>query len=528
MVHEFCSKLDFVGLHRLCTSFNICKTNYPDIQHHIHQELKNYHHLLFPYIEPTEMNSYPGQSSIFLGSFNAMNIPIVLDSGASKSLSPCKEDFVTFTETSISISGIGSNADVKGTGLVRWKIYDQKNQIHIIETEAFYVPAAGIRLYSPQSHFKEHNSGNVHLDHHGVKLQPPHTNIILSFPHNHCNNLPMMLVTNDGQKMKSMYVEEDLSQEFYNIGSSIDKTPTEVLLPDDLAPTGIMDALTEEFDSCMVCQDISDSTNLNLNPQQLELKGWHDKLNHVNFAWIQSLMSSTKELDHMDTDSTLDKPCIIPTKYKGTSSVQHPKCTACILGKMENVPKSTTQTHGSQDRHSLKQGDLDRGSTISSDQYVVTVKGRTLTNSSNASLKYNGGTIFSDHSSGRLFNHHQVSLRCGKTLLGKRLLEREAHTLGFKIKSFVSDNGIYKSKEFRDDLQRKNQTIRFSGVGAHHQNGIAERAIKTISYLTRASMIHSALRWPDQHDMELWPFAFDHSIYVHNNLPTVRDGLTFS
>ena len=97
------------------------------------------------------MNSYPGQSSIFLGSFNAMNIPIVLDSGASKSLSPCKEDFVTFTETSISISGIGSNADVKGTGLVRWKIYDQKNQIHIIETEAFYVPAAGIRLYSPQA-----------------------------------------------------------------------------------------------------------------------------------------------------------------------------------------------------------------------------------------------------------------------------------------------------------------------------------------------------------------------------------------
>ena len=85
----------------------------------------------------------------------------------------------------------------------------------------------------------------------------------------------------------------------------------------------------------------------------------------------------------------------------------------------------------------LMQGDLDRGSTISSDQYVVTVKCRTLTNSSIESLKYNGGIIFSDHSSGRLFNHHQVSLRCGETLVGKRLLERETHTLGFKIKSFV-------------------------------------------------------------------------------------------
>jgi hypothetical protein len=62
-------------------------------------------------------------------------------------------------------------------------------------------------------------------------------------------------------------------------------------------------------------------------------------------------------------------------------------------------------------------------------------------------------------------------------------------------------------------------------VGAHHQNGIAERSIKTILYLARAMLIYSALRWPAKHDIELWPFALDHAVYVWNNLPS-NDGFT--
>ena len=68
------------------------------------------------------------------------------------------------------------------------------------------------------------------------------------------------------------------------------------------------------------------------------------------------------------------------------------------------------------------------------------------------------------------------------------------------------------------------QELSFSGVGAKHQNGVAERNVKTISYLARANLIHSAISWPDQHDLELWPFAFDYSVYIFNNIPGV-DGL---
>ncbi len=159
------------------------------------------------------------------------------------------------------------------------------------------------------------------------------------------------------------------------------------------------------------------------------------------------------------------------------------------------------------------------------DQYVVPVKGRTLTNSSRPNEKYSGGTIFVDHASGRIFLHNQISLRSGETLIGKRLVEREAHLSGRRLTSFHADNGVFTSQEFREDLARKQQTISFSGVGAHHQNGVAERHIKTISYLARAMLLHAALQWPKTHDVELWSFCLEHAVYIWNNLPGV-DGLT--
>jgi hypothetical protein len=50
-----------------------------------------------------------------------------------------------------------------------------------------------------------------------------------------------------------------------------------------------------------------------------------------------------------------------------------------------------------------------------------------------------------------------------------------------KIKSFRADNAPFNAAEFKNYLENKGQTISFSGVGEHHQNGAAERAIKTIT-----------------------------------------------
>ena len=52
--------------------------------------------------------------------------------------------------------------------------------------------------------------------------------------------------------------------------------------------------------------------------------------------------------------------------------------------------------------------------------------------------------------------------------------------MGISILKYRGDNGVYKSKEFKDDLATRHQTMSYSGVGAHGQNGVAERGIPTV------------------------------------------------
>ena len=49
------------------------------------------------------------------------------------------------------------------------------------------------------------------------------------------------------------------------------------------------------------------------------------------------------------------------------------------------------------------------------------------------------------------------------------------------MKSYHSDNGTYSSAEFTSDCEKLDQKTNYSGVGAQHQNGVAERNIKTIA-----------------------------------------------
>jgi hypothetical protein len=75
------------------------------------------------------------------------------------------------------------------------------------------------------------------------------------------------------------------------------------------------------------------------------------------------------------------------------------------------------------------------------------------------------------------------------------------------------------SKEFKADLITKQQQLTFSGVGAHRQNGVAERAIQTVTQWARSMLLHQALHRPDESRLDLWPFALEHAVYLWNHLP---------
>ena len=161
---------------------------------------------------------------------------------------------------------------------------------------------------------------------------------------------------------------------------------------------------------------------------------------------------------------------------------------------------------------------LTPGECVSTDQYFSGTHGR-LTNTT-------GGAIYYDHSSSVIQTVNQVGLTAAETLKGKNGWKQWARDQGVKIKEYHDDGGIFASREYQDDYRNRGQNFRFSGVGAHHQNGAAERSIRTIVEMARSMLLHAALHWPEEYYKDLWPLAMDHATYVWNNVPSATTGLS--
>ena len=94
---------------------------------------------------------------------------------------------------------------------------------------------------------------------------------------------------------------------------------------------------------------------------------------------------------------------------------------------------------------------------------------------------YKGGTIFVDTASSYMSIHHQLGFTAAETIRGKIAFERDAIAICNQVTEYNTDNGVYTATEFTKHLQTNEQTLRLSTVGAHHQNGPVEIAIKNIT-----------------------------------------------
>ena len=63
-----------------------------------------------------------------------------------------------------------------------------------------------------------------------------------------------------------------------------------------------------------------------------------------------------------------------------------------------------------------------------------------------------GGTVFIDETSGLFTVELQVSHGAAETIRGKNKMEREAIRHGIAILGYQADNGVYKSKDFNDEI----------------------------------------------------------------------------
>jgi hypothetical protein len=130
----------------------------------------------------------------YWGEQNKIITPIVIDTGASISISGLKGGFydsVELLDPNTEIQGLNHSIKVSGIGKVKWTIHNQIGHIKTISTTAYYIPEANIRLFSLQLYFHEIQGGKLTMDHKKTMLLSE-SGRILSFPIHFTNNLPMM------------------------------------------------------------------------------------------------------------------------------------------------------------------------------------------------------------------------------------------------------------------------------------------------------------------------------------------------
>ena len=134
-----------------------------------------------------------------------------------------------------------------------------------------------------------------------------------------------------------------------------------------------------------------------------------------------------------------------------------------------------------------------------------------------------GGCVFIDHASGYGSIKHHVDINAIETFKAKLTFERESQIQGVAIKGYNTDNGILNASEFMEELLKIHQKIRFLGAGASHQNGSAERAIKTVGTTERTMLMHAALRCPEETlSTDLWKMAMYYAVWVYNRIPDMQ------
>ena len=73
---------------------------------------------------------------------------------------------------------------------------------------------------------------------------------------------------------------------------------------------------------------------------------------------------------------------------------------------------------------------------------------------------------------------------------------------------------------------KEEKLLTLSGVGAHHQNPVVERKIRTVTTTVRTQLLHAQLRWFEQTPVSLWSMSLDHATHLGNTVPNQDSGIS--
>jgi hypothetical protein len=241
---------------------------------------------------------------------------------------------------------------------------------------------------------------------------------------------------------------------------------------------------------------VLDEENINISSGKKLLLGWHYRFGHLNFSRVKHLL------------------CHVP--FEDT-----PKCHVCQLAKQSRRSwKSTLHPVVPKRDGALKDGHLVPGAKISVDRFESRLLGRTFDSfGKSSSAKFKGRCIFVDHAASYVHVEHQVGFSAVETIRAKQGFERLCMDNGVVVQDYLTDSGALKANSFVAHINETHQKMRFCGTNTHHQNGVAERSIQTISNMTRAMNLHAGIHWKNGCDSSLWPQAVNYAANIYNNTP---------
>jgi hypothetical protein len=332
--------------------------------------------------------------------------------------------------------GMENDLEIKGIGTVVWT-FDANDGTEIqIRTQAYWVPGATARLLSPQKLYNKKQG--VFGDYQG---------------------------------------DEDIFCLFHNNGPAIE-VPYDPRsdLPIGYARTGA----TPEPQVNVILTDESQ----NLTSSQNILLDWHNRFAHLNFARIQQV------LHHVP---------FVARKFGDAVKCDHPRCHTYELAKAKRRPKkSTLQTKTTERDGAPKAGNTKVGARVSVDHFESRLLGRTYDSYGKpSSTTFKGGAFFVDHASSFVHCEHQVGFSAVETIRAKQSYERFCMENGVVFQEYLTDSGTFKANQCVSHIHEMQQLLRLCGMNAHHQNGVADRSIQTISNMDRTMIVHASMHWKE-------------------------------
>jgi len=234
-----------------------------------------------------------------------------------------------------------------------------------------------------------------------------------------------------------------------------------------------------------------------------EYMHWHNRLNHPTHT-VMTKMAKQGMLPRGNAKilTTMSKQCTKP-----------PMCNDCCGAKATRKPwrgkgKRYVQKHLKKTPHPREVVSVDQ-----LESYIPGFIGQMTGKLTNQHI------VASDLS----YVYHQTSMTTEETLKSKLAFEKFAASNGVNIKHYHADNGRFKDKLFSKRIEEKGQTISFCGVGAHHQNGIAEKKIGDLQRRAATLLLHAQKRWQDAINTHLWTYAIKAANDSRNYAPTMKN-----